>query len=71
MKVDFAVIKEDRLIELIEAKYSDENISKHLLYYADRLKPKKAAQIVAKIRRPYDKGRIKVVHPINFFQKRI
>jgi len=68
-EVDFAVIKEGRLIELIEAKHSDENISKHLLYYANRLKPKKATQIVAQIKRPYDKGRIKVVDPITYFGK--
>ncbi len=70
-EVDFAVIKEGRLIELIEAKHSDENISKHLIYYATRLKPEKATQIVAKIRRPYDKGRIKVVDPITYFRKQI
>lgn len=70
-EVDFAVIKEGRLIELIEAKHSDENISKHLLYYAKRLKPKKATQIVAKIKRPFDKGRIKVVDPITYFRKQI
>jgi hypothetical protein len=69
--VDFTIKKEGRLIELIEAKYSDENISKHLLYYAKRLKPKKATQIVAKIKRPYDKGRIKVVDPITYFRKQI
>jgi predicted AAA+ superfamily ATPase len=68
-EVDFAVIREGRLEELIETKYSDENISKHLLYYAERLKPEKATQIVAKIRRPYDKGRIKVVDPIAYFQE--
>ena len=66
-EVDFAVIKEERLIELIEAKYSDDNISKHLLYYAKRLKPEKVTQIVAKLRRPYDKGQIKVVDPITYF----
>lgn len=70
-EVDFAIIKEGRLIELIEAKHSDENISKHLLYYAERLKPEKAVQIVAKIRRPYDKGRIKVVDPITYFRQQI
>jgi len=70
-EVDFAVIKEGRLIELIEAKYSDENISQHLLYYAKRLKPDKATQIVAKIRRPYDKGQIQVVDPISYFRKQI
>ena len=70
-EVDFAVIKEGRLIELIEVKYSDDNISKHLVYYAKRLKPKKATQIVAKLRRPYDKGKIKVVDPINYFREPI
>ena len=57
--------------ELIETKYSDENISKSLLYYAERLNPTKATQIVAKIRRPYDKGRIKVTDPISYFRKNI
>lgn len=70
-EVDFAVIKEGRLVELIEAKYSDKNISKHLLYYAERLKPEKVTQIVANIKRPYDKGRIKVVNPITYFRKQI
>jgi len=70
-EVDFAVIKEGRLIELIEAKYSDDSISKHLLYYAKRLKPEKATQIVAKIRRPYDKGQIRVIDPIMYFRKHI
>jgi uncharacterized protein len=70
-EVDFAVIKEGKLEELIEVKYSDEVISKHLLYYAERLKPGKATQIVAKLKRPYDKGRIKVVDPISYFRSQI
>jgi len=67
-EVDFAVLKDGNLEELIEAKYSDDNISRHLQYYAERLKPEKATQIVAKIRRPYDKGRIKIIDPISYFQ---
>jgi len=70
-EVDFAVIKDGRLEELIEVKYSGENVSKHLLYYAERLKPDKVTQIVAKIRRPYDKGRIQVVDPITYFRKQL
>ena len=54
--------------ELIEAKYSDDNISKSLSYYAGRLKPERATQIVAKIKRPYDKDQIKVIDPISYFQ---
>jgi len=70
-EVDFAVFKEGQLEELIETKYSDENVSTHLMYYAERLKPEKATQIVAKIKRPYDHGKIKVMDPITYFQKPI
>ncbi len=70
-EVDFAVLKDGNLEELIEAKYSDENISRSLLYYAERLRPIRATQIVASIRRPYDQGRIKVTDPISYFQKNI
>ena len=70
-EVDFAVVKEGELEELIEVKYSDETISRSLLYYAERLNPPRATQIVANIRRPYDKGRIKVTDPISYFQSNI
>jgi len=67
-EVDFAVIKEGELEELIEVKYSDESISRPLLYYAERLNPKKATQIVATLKRSYDKGQIQVVDPVSYFQ---
>jgi len=68
-EIDFVVIKEDRLEELIEVKYSDENISKPLLYYTKRLKPRKATQIVANLKRSYDKNGIRVTDPISYFQE--
>ncbi len=67
-EVDFAIVKEGQLEELIEVKYSDENISRSLQYYAQRLKPKRATQIVATLKRNYDKGRITVTDPISFFR---
>ena len=67
-EVDFVIVKEGELEELIEAKFSDENISKPLLYYAKRLNPKRATQIVATIKRPYDKNQIKVTDPVSYFQ---
>jgi predicted AAA+ superfamily ATPase len=67
-EVDFAVFKEGNLIELVESKYADENISRSLVYYAERLKPQKATQIVAKLRRPYDRGRIQVTDPVSYFR---
>lgn len=66
-EVDFAIFKEGELIELIESKYADENISRSLIYYAQRLNPQKATQIVAKLKRPYDSGRIQVIDPISYF----
>ena len=66
-EVDFAIIKEGDLEELIEVKYSDESISKSLLYYTSRLNPKRATQLVATLKRSFDKGGIKVTDPISYF----
>ena len=66
-EVDFAIVKEGELEELIEVKYSDESISKSLIYYSQRLRPKKATQIVGTIKRPYDKNRVRVIDPISYF----
>ncbi|MFH1954626.1 MAG: ATP-binding protein [Pseudomonadota bacterium] len=66
-EVDFAIVKEGELEELIEVKYSDDSIARSLSYYADRLNPKKATQIVAEIKRPYDRGKISVTDPISYF----
>ena len=65
-EVDFAILKEGLLEELVEVKYSDENISRSLLYYAQRLKPQKATQVVAKLKRPYDKNGISVIDPLSY-----
>ncbi len=67
-EVDFVVVKEGKIEELIEAKYSEEAITKSLVYYAERLMPAKATQIVATLRRPFDRGKVKVTDPISYFQ---
>jgi len=66
-EVDFVLIKEGGIEELIEVKYTGEEISKSLLYYADRLKPKKATQIVANLKRPFDKNGVSVTDPLSYF----
>ncbi len=66
-EVDFAIVKDGELEELIEVKYSDDSIARSLSYYANRLNPKKVTQIVAEIKRPYDKGKIRVCDPISYF----
>ncbi len=66
-EVDFLILKDGVVEELIEVKFSDDHISKSLLYYSERLKPKRATQIVANLNRPYSKGRINVIDPISYF----
>ena len=65
-EVDFAVIREGKLEELIEAKLSEKKISRSLLYYAQRLKPKRATQVVAELRQPYDEKGVRVTDPLSF-----
>ena len=67
-EVDFVIVKDGKIEELIEAKYSDETISRSLIYYAKRLKPPKATQIVANLQRPFDKGKVKITDPISYFR---
>jgi len=67
-EVDFVIVKDGKIEELLEAKYSDETISRSLVYYAERLKPPKATQIVANLRRPFDKGKVKITDPISYFR---
>jgi len=70
-EVDFVVVKEGKIEELIETKFSDERISGSLKYYAERLSPPKATQIVANLRRPFDRGKINVIGPISYFQDKL
>ncbi|MBU0992323.1 MAG: ATP-binding protein [Proteobacteria bacterium] len=72
-EVDFAILKEGVLEELIEVKYSDEEISKSLIYYSNRLKPKKTTQILARLKRPFHQNGVTVTDALtyfdNFFEK--
>jgi predicted AAA+ superfamily ATPase len=70
-EVDFVILKENRIEELIEVKWADENISKSLLYYAERLRPPKATQLVARLKRPYDQGKIQVRDPFAYFNPQV
>ncbi|MBN1903793.1 MAG: ATP-binding protein [Deltaproteobacteria bacterium] len=67
-EVDFAILKDGLLEELIEVKFSDEDISRSLSYYCERLKPINATQITANLKRPYDKNGIRVTDPISYFK---
>lgn len=63
-EVDFAIVKEGKVEELIEAKYAEESFSNGLAYYAERLKPKRAVQIVATLKKSKSKGELKMEGPL-------
>ena len=67
-EVDFIILKDGVIDELIEVKFSDDKISKHLRYYAQKLNPLKATQIVANLRHAYSSGKINVIDPVSYFK---
>lgn len=64
-EVDFAVTKNKVIIELWEAKLTDEKPSRSLLYYAEKLKISHAYQVVMNARQTITKGRLSVGKPID------
>lgn len=62
-EVDFAVIQEGKIEELIEAKYAEENFSTSLAYYAERFQPKRTVQIVATLKKTKSKGKLIMESP--------
>ena len=66
-EIDFVILKNGEIQELIEAKHTEENVSRSLRYYVKRLRPKKATQIVANLKKPYSSGIISVTNPLAYF----
>lgn len=60
-EVDFVVLKNGIVDVLVEAKYSDDSVSSSLVYYAERLKPRRAIQLCASVKRPYHSKGIDVM----------
>ncbi len=69
-EVDFVIVKDGIVDELIEVKYADETISKSLVYYAERLQPRRAVQLVLKLKRSFSKGRLDVLDPLSYFKSK-
>ncbi|MDQ7048884.1 MAG: ATP-binding protein [Enterobacterales bacterium] len=66
-EVDFVILKDNSVEELIEVKYADDELSSHLKYYAKKIKAKKVTQIVAKLDRSYDQQGIRITDPLSYF----
>jgi uncharacterized protein len=67
-EVDFVTEVDGKIIDLIEVKHQDSDISSSLRYYSARLKPKHTVQIVGNLKRSYNQGDIVVTTPIEFFK---
>lgn len=65
-EVDFVVVRDGKVEELIEAKFSDVRPAPALLYYAEKLKPEWATQIVA-AGKPFVRGRLRVLPALEAF----
>ncbi len=68
-EVDFVTVIDNQVEDLIEVKLSDTTIAKPLKYYAEKLKPKRAVQLVGNLTRAYHSNGILVSNPIDFFSE--
>jgi predicted AAA+ superfamily ATPase len=67
-EIDFVTVVNNQVIDLIEVKSTDTTVSSSLKYYADRLQPKNAIQLVGTLARSFHQGNILVTSPIEFFK---
>lgn len=67
-EVDFVTVVNQKVVDLIEVKHTDTDISSSLKYYADKLKPERATQLVAQLKKTFTKDGILVTNPIEFFK---
>lgn len=68
-EVDFAITKDKKLEFLIEAKWSEEEVSKNLIYYSEKLNPMRSLQLVANLKREYKKNKTEVLSAKDFLAK--
>ncbi len=64
-EVDFVLLKEKKVCEIIEAKWNDDRVSAFLRYYREKLKGVRATQIVGQLDRAYDEKAIRVVSAVD------
>src|SRR3989338_1095684 len=64
----FVTVIDGKVIDLIEVKLKDTEISSSLKYYRQLLQQKQTTQIVGKLTRPFEQNGIHVTNPIDFFK---
>ncbi len=66
-EVDFALLRENKVVEIYEAKWNDSTPSRSLEYYAEMLKPLRAYQIVGPPCKPWKRGTLEVIAATDLF----
>lgn len=67
-EVDFVTIINNTVVDLIEVKNSDPNLSSSLKYYSQKLKPKRTVQIVGQLKQAFNQDQVLVISPTEFFK---
>jgi predicted AAA+ superfamily ATPase len=68
-EVDFVLLKKKTPYALIEAKWSDDKISSHLKYYADKIPNVEVVQILGEVDRTFTKDNIQIVRAMDYLSK--
>ncbi len=68
-EVDFIILRDGKIVELIETKFSDKNISSSLIYFGEKLKAPKITQIVANFHSTQTRNKLQLTNPIEYFVK--
>ena len=63
------MVKDQNAIELVEAKWSDPEVSKTLMYFSQKLKLENCVQLVGTLPKSFTKNKIRIMHPIDYFLK--
>jgi UPF0288 family protein (methanogenesis marker protein 3) len=67
-EVDFVTIIDNKVIDLIEIKLSDDEATTSLKYYRDKLKPENTVQIVGNLKRSFHSDGVLVTHPVDYLK---
>jgi uncharacterized protein len=65
-EVDFLVLKDGKIQEIIETKWSDPQVSSSLVYFSEKLKAPKAVQLVASLQKNFSRNKLLVSHPLDY-----
>jgi hypothetical protein len=68
-EADFLITCENKIIDIIETKWSDSAVSPSLLYFAEKLKSPSATQIVGQLTKDLTKNKFKLRSAISYFGK--